>query len=92
MVKSIVLYSKITVNERIKIKMGYPKVSDFLSHVVTGTQVSIEDGIIDNLIYFKGTIRDYFDSDIPLVNLTLIQSFIRDDVFVIKALKDYVQD
>ena len=72
--------------------MSYPKVKDFLSHVVTGTNVLIEDDIIEDYVYFEGTVRDYIDSVVSLENLTLIQSSVKDNVLNLKALKDYDQD
>ena len=69
--------------------MAYPKVADFLLHIVTGTNVLIEDDMIEGRIYFEGTIRDYLKSELPSENLTLVQSFIENDVFVVRALKDF---
>lgn len=68
--------------------MNYPKVKYFLSHVVTSTEVLIIDDISD-YVYYDGKIKDYMDSDISLENLTLIQSYIRNNVLNVRALKDY---
>lgn len=69
--------------------MAYPKVADFLLHIVTGTNVLIEDDTIEGHIYFEGTISEYLKSEIASENLTLVQSFIENDVFVVRALKDF---
>lgn len=72
--------------------MIYPKVKDFLYHVVTGTKVLIEDDIIEDHVYFEGTVREYVESDVSLDNLTLIQSSIKNNTLNVRALKDYTQD
>ena len=69
--------------------MDYPKVKDFLYHVVTGTNVVIEDDITEGYVYYEGRLGNYFKSDVANENLTLIQSFIKDNVFHIKAIKNY---
>lgn len=69
--------------------MNYPKVKDFLVHIVTGTKVLIEDDIIENHVYFEGTIGDYLMHSVSSENLTLIQSFIHDNTLIIRALDNY---
>lgn len=69
--------------------MNYPKVKDFLSHITIDTYVIIEDDITFDHIYFEGKIKDYFKSTVSEDNLTLIQSFIENNIFYVKALKNH---
>lgn len=75
-----------------QVRLDYPKVKDFLNHLVTGTKVIIEDDIIEDHVYFDGTVLEYINSNASLENLTLIQSSIKGDVFNVRALKDYEEE
>lgn len=72
--------------ERMK-KVMYPKVSEFLRHVVTNTRVHIFDGS-NHVVYFEGIIKDYLTSEIKNEPLTLLQSFICDNILHIEAIKE----
>lgn len=67
--------------------MAYPKVTDFLSHIVTGTNVRIEDDRTDEL-YFAGSISDYLDAEVSKEPLTLLHSRIQNDVLYIRVVKE----
>lgn len=72
------------------LNMVYPKVIDFLRHITTGTKVSIEDDITDE-VYFEGAIHDYMGSGAAKLDLTLIQSYVAmDRTFIVRALEGYV--
>lgn len=69
---------------------NYPKVRYFLSHVVTDTKVVIMDDIMEDHVYFEGSVADYIESEVRDEDLTLMQSSItQDGKLLIKALSDY---
>lgn len=69
--------------------MAYPKVKDFLMHVVTGTNILILDDIKEDFTHFEGVVGDYIESSVSSENLTLLQSSIRDNTLIIRAVDNY---
>lgn len=69
--------------------MGYIKLEEFINHVVTGTEIVVEEDVFEGHIYYQGKLGNYFYSgDMERDNLLLVQAFVEGDRLHLRVVKN----
>ena len=67
-------------------EVGYPQVKEILQHMATGMSIKIEDAWIEDHIYFKGSVGEYFNSDVLDKELLFTCCHIENETLHVEAL------